>query len=400
MVKCHSVRLWHLPGTDMSNGVEVRGGAVRVYFRYDGRLCRERYPGPATESNLKHAEAMVKVIQHEIQTGTFNYGRHFPKSRQLIENTFGHYLDLWLQLKAQRVAPSTMHGYRGRAENHIRPRWGTVQIDHVDHIELELWLQALPLQNKTLREVLSIMRQVFRLHRRRVPTAPDPTEDIRLELLDQDDPDPFTRSEIDAILAQDTDRPADLRMIKYMMWDGPRFSEAIALGWDDVDLKAGTITYRRSYVRDHYRVTKTKRSKRTHQLLAPARQALEEQYAITGHLPPREIDVLERDNRTLRQQEVRFVWLKQSSKPLANDDYLRRFFKTHLELAGVRYRGPGQCRHTFASQMLTSGIVPIPWLVEHMGHTTTEMLYKRYAKWIREDAPDIPSLVNRALRLE
>ena len=384
----------------MSEGVEVRGGAVRVYFRYDGRLCREPYPGPATDDNISHARSLVKVIRHEIKTGTFIYGRHFPHSRQLAENTFGHYLDLWLQLKAQKVAPSTMHGYRGRAENHIRPRWGSTQVDQVDHIDLDVWLQSLPLQNKTLREVLSIMRQVFRLYRRRTPGALDPTEGIELHLPDQDDPDPFTRTEIDAILSQDTDRPADLRMIEYMMWDGPRFSEAIALSWDDVDLEAGTITYRRSFVRNRYRVTKTRRSKRTHQLLAPALRALKAQHQATGHLPPREIEVLERDNRTLRPQKVRFVWLKSSGQPLANDDYLRRFFKAHLEQAGVRYRGPGQCRHTFASQMLSSGIVPVPWLVDHLGHTTTEMLYRRYAKWIREDAPDITSMVNRALRLE
>ncbi|KAF0810406.1 phage integrase [Alcanivorax sp. S71-1-4] len=382
-------------------GVEVRGGAVRVHFRYNGRLCRETIPGPANKRAVEHAHAIAQMIRHEIRNGTFNYAKYFPESSSLEGNSFGRYLDTWLDLKQQKIAPGTMHGYRSRAEVHIRPRWGKIQADMIDPIDLEIWLNSLPLKNKTLREVLSIIRQVIALFRRRNPDARDPTTGITIALPDPEDPDPFTRAEIQAILSQDTDRPSERAMIEYMIWDGPRVSEAIALAWEDIDLTTGEITYRRSRVMNQYRVTKTRRSKRTHKLLAPALRALREQYEITGRLRPTPIEVLDRDNRTLRKQKVRFVWMNtRAGTPMVSDDYLRdSFFKPHLKAAGVPYRGPGQCRHTFASQMLSSGIVPIPWLVEHMGHVNTEMIYRRYAKWIREDAPDVAGMINAKLSL-
>ena len=40
-----------------------------------------------------------------------------------------------------------------------------------------------------------------------------------------------------------------------------------------------------------------------------------------------------------------------------------------------------QTRHTFATLMLSSGENP-NWVAQMMGHTSTEMLFKRYAKLI------------------
>ena len=62
----------------MAAGVEVRGNHVRVYFRYQGELCRETIPGDASPANLVNAERLVGVINYEIEAGTFSYARHFP----------------------------------------------------------------------------------------------------------------------------------------------------------------------------------------------------------------------------------------------------------------------------------------------------------------------------------
>ena len=39
-----------------------------------------------------------------------------------------------------------------------------------------------------------------------------------------------------------------------------------------------------------------------------------------------------------------------------------------------RYRGPGQCRHTYASLLLTTGVASIDWIAEQMGHTNGNMI--------------------------
>ncbi|MFJ9993163.1 site-specific integrase [Pseudomonas putida] len=186
-----------------------------------------------------------------------------------------------------------------------------------------------------------------------------------------------------------------------MIWSGPRVSEAMALAWEDVDLSAGTVEIRRARVAGQYKVIKTRPSTRKVKLLAPTLRALQVQAQFTRDLPAELIEVIDRDNRTVREQRVRFVFHNTAtSEPYHSSDVLRHgWWITHLEKAGVRQLGPNTCRHTFASQMLSSGIATPEWIADQMGHTSTAMIFKHYAKWISEDGPDVVGLLNQALRL-
>lgn len=388
----------------MADGVEVRGKGVRVYFRYEGELCREPFPGEATPENIAQAERLVGMINYEIKAGTFSYARHFPDSPKVKTNTLGHYIDLWLDIKHNKMSASGFRGYSSRVETHIRPRWGDCQADAIDHLDVQDWVQntLMPkLHNKTVREVVSNLRQIFRLYRTRNRTAHDPIDGIEITLPDAEDPDPFTREEIDTILNTPTHRQAELNLIEFMVWSGPRVSEAMALAWEDVDLEAGTVIFRRARVRSQYKVTKTRRSTRKVQLLAPALRALERQAKLTKNLKAVPIDVIDRDNRTRKAQQVRFVFHNSASgEAFSTSDTLRNgWWNSHLKKAGIRQRGPNQCRHTFASQMLSSGIATPEWIADQMGHTSTAMVFKHYAKWISKDGPDIVGLLNQALKL-
>ncbi|MBD9483870.1 site-specific integrase [Pseudomonas sp. PDM14] len=388
----------------MAEGVEVRGNRVRVYFRFEGELCREAIAGDATPANIANAERLAGIINYEIKNGTFSYARHFPDSPRIKTNTLGHYIDLWLDIKRNHLAASGFRGYLSRVENHIRPRWGNHQADQIDHLDLQSWVQLelMPkLHNKTVREIVSNMRQIFRLYRTRNKTAHDPTDGIVITLPDSDDPDPFTRAEIAQILSTESDRTQELNMVEFMMWTGPRISEAMALAWEDVDLEAGTVIFRRARVRSQYKVTKTRRSTRKVTLLAPSLRALKAQVKHTKNLPPVEIEITDRDNRTKKVQKVRFVFHNTASgEAYSTSDTLRNgWWKAHLKKAGIRPRGPNQCRHTFASQMLTSGIATPEWIADQMGHTSTAMIFKHYATWISKDGPDFVGLLNQALKL-
>lgn len=361
-------------------------------------------PGGNTPANVAQAKRMVEIIEYEIQAGTFDYARHFPNSVKLVESTFGHYLDLWLKIKANSVAASSYRGYANKAEVHVRPRWGKVQIHNIDHLDLQEWIQVTlskTLKNKTIRDIISNVRQVFRLYRTRMKVAHDPTEGLMVRLPDPEAPDPFTRAEIKQILDTHTNRTQELLMVQFMIWAGPRVSETIALAWEDVDLEQGTVTFRRSKVRGAYRVTKTRRSTRKVRLLAPAWDALRKIDALNRKQKAETVDIVERDNKTVRQHKLHFVFLNtKSGLPHVSDFVVRdRFFKAHLLAAGVRYRGPGQCRHTYASQLLTTGIASIDWIAEQMGHTNGNMIRQHYGTWINEDGPDVVGMLQLALSL-
>ncbi|AAY91131.1 putative integrase [Pseudomonas protegens Pf-5] len=154
-----------------------------------------------------------------------------------------------------------------------------------------------------------------------------------------------------------------------------------------MDLAQGTVTFRRSKVRGAYRVTKTRRSTRKVRLLAPAWDALQKIDALNRKRKAETVDIVERDNKTVRQHKLHFVFLNtKSGLPHVSDFVVRdRFFKPHLLAAGVYYHGPGQCRNTYASQLLTTGVASIDWIAEQMGHTNANMIRQHYGTWINED---------------
>lgn len=388
----------------MADGYEIHGNSVRVYFYWEGKLCKERV-GSNTPANVDHASKLAEIIRYELANGSFDYARHFPDSPNVLNSQFGYFLDIYLSIKKNRLAMSSYRGEEQKSNAHIRPRWGSVQIEKIDHIELQQWVQnelSLSLGNKTIKEIVSIMRQVFNLYSTRQKRAYNPTTGIKIALPDKPDPDPFTLLEIKNILDTPTKRIQELNLMQFMLWDGPRVSEALALAWEDVvSVEKGVIRYQRAKVLGSYKVTKTRRSTRTHTLVKPARDALQAQYRLTAHLKPIEIEVTDRDNRTKRVQKIRPVFLNSESlKPHDGDQNIReRFWDTHLKKAGVRYRPPSQARHTFISQMLSTGVVPLHWIASHVGHTTIEQIQRTYGKWIKSDGADIHTVIERYFEL-
>jgi len=387
----------------MPNGVEVRGKRMRVYFNYQGQKCREMLTLEPTNENIAYAERMAAQINHEIRNNTFNYASYFPKSKRLQDNTVGHYVDLLLEIKKNQVADSSHKFYTGIATRYIKPKFKNRQIDSIDYIELEEWRgkELDHLKSKTIKDIISFLRMVYALHRKRHPLTNDPTEGLVVKLPDDEEPDPFTRDEIQKIVETcPGSKTQELQMIKFNIWTGPRVSESIALAWEDViDLDKGLIYFKRARVGTIFKATKTKRSKRIIQLLQPARDVLQEQWRVTGDLPAIKVNVVARDNRTIKEEELRFVFLNTyTGQHHSTGDFVRKkFFKPHLERAEVRYRGMNQCRHTFISQMLTANM-PLQWISKQVG-TSEEMIRRRYGKWIDEDATSMVSIAESRLNL-
>lgn len=124
--------------------------------------------------------------------------------------------------------------------------------------------------------------------------------------------------------------------------------------------------------------------------------------AINQHKRVETVEIVERDNKTVRKHKLHFVFLNtKSGLPHVSDFVVRdRFFKAYLLAAGVRYRGPGQCRHTYASQLLTTGVASVDWIAEQMGHTSANMIRQHYGTWINEDGPDVVGMLQHALGMQ
>ncbi len=98
-------------------GIEIHGGNLRVVFMWRRIRCRESLGLPITKANIKHAALLRAAILHEIKTGHFEYGRHFPNSKHAAhysnakDERLGALLVRYKPLKAVDLTPETEEKY-------------------------------------------------------------------------------------------------------------------------------------------------------------------------------------------------------------------------------------------------------------------------------------------------
>lgn len=381
----------------MSAGIEVRGNSMRIWIRHQSGQppIKETLKWPVTLENIQKAEKLANIIKLEVEMGTFELSRHFPESKHIKLNQIAYYAEAWKDLIGKEVSPSTHYAYCNVVDYHIIPYWGKTNPKDVDVNSIKKWIQKLKetLNSRTIREVVNRLSQIHSMWRNENRIAYNPFESIVIQQSDCPEPDPFTKSEIAKILGTETTKEM-VNIFPCLLWTGLSIAEQIPLAWEDIDLDKGTVLISRSYVRGVFRVTKNRRRKRKIKLLKPAWDALKKQYKITGQKRPRLVQILQRDNHTYKEERLRFVWINPETSKNYEYTALRHRWDKHLKKANVRGRGINQGRHTFASQLLSSGQVPPEWIADQLGHTDTTMIYRHYGKLISEDMPDYLSRIN------
>lgn len=383
----------------MSAGLEIRGNSIRIWIRYNGTLIRETLEQKATQTNIAQAEKLIELIKLELEMGTFELHRHFPNSKHIRTNRIDYYAEKYLKTIKKSVAPATYKSYYTHVHNHILPKWAELHPKNLTTTMINDWIGQLQetLHNKTVREIISRFSRIHTIWRDDQKQAYNPFQSISIKKPDHVEPDPFNKMEIKSILNTETHLDIE-NLLPCALWTGLAISEQMALAWQDIDLEKGIITIQRTYVNGHYRVTKNARRKRKIILLEPALQALKRQKQITGNSYLTKVKVLQRDNKTYADEHLNFVWINLETKQVFNYQQINHRWKKHLKKCGVRYRAINQGRHTYASQLLSCGTVPVEWIAEQMGHTDTSMIYRHYGKLIQEDTPDYISKINQYIK--
>nr|WP_305079992.1 tyrosine-type recombinase/integrase [Psychrobacter sp. JCM 18901] len=92
--------------------------------------------------------------------------------------------------------------------------------------------------------------------------------------------------------------------------------------------------------------------------------------------------LLEQKARTYGKSE--FVFCNSQGNPMEYRNVNRRVWKPTLALLGLKHRRAYQTRHTAATLWLAAGENP-EWIARQMGHSSTEMLFRVYSRYV----PDI-----------
>jgi len=396
----------------LPTGVEMNGKQLRIWFILNGQRCREPLDGIAkvNKTSIAYADNKRRTIITEIKEGRFDYAAHFPNSPRAAmfsgtggpanKRTVQEGIDRWLEVQRAQKASSTVVNYVSKAI-HVSKKFGKRRIVDVSRSDIALFQAQLLKQGlapKTVNDIFTIVRGVWADAFGDGILKSNPLDRISNVGSDNDSEfaDPFSRDEIEMIAKTDLARLPDTRMIVFNCWAGLSLSELIALAVEDVDLVAGVVHVRRALVVGEFKVPKERARLRAVELIDPALELMKEIVASAHQAPSEEIKVIQRDNITSKKQKVRFLFRSSTSGFLWNGRTVSKWFTEHLNKAGVRHRGANQCRHTFASQMLSS-YVPVEWVARQLGHADTTMVRKHYGRWIPTDTKSMAGMVSQML---
>jgi integrase len=350
-------------GSIKRSGIRAVGArAIQIDFRWKSIRYRERIGLEPNKNNLRYAERLLSTIHHEIETGTFNYLRHFPESKRAKKLAppssmlLSDLLTDSLKLKEPQVEPETFENYVEDAEYWSKKLKGRPAAE-IREEEILSILAEIGRGKKRLGNLLIPLRAAFRLAKQRGVIVASPIAGMSTRRPGKPRPPvPFLTTEVQALAKVD----GTGNYWKLWAHTGLRGQELVALKWTDISEDRIHITnaVRRGREKD----TKNLSSMRTVPLLLPAKEALAELRKWNG-------------------AATHVLMNKYTNEPFTGDQPIRRLFVKACKAAGVKFKHPRLLRHSFASWSLEAG-ESILWVASVLGHTNVSQVIRTYARHI------------------
>lgn len=393
------------------SGISIHGKSIRISFMYQGKRRLETLKNVAlTKSNIKGAYIKRMSICHDIELGKFDYAAAFPNSKVVLKDTsrlknklpVNMFLDKYSSHSRVNNRQMTHRNNEYRINNYIRPKFGHRCITTIKVSEIKEWIntELSHLANKTISEVLTPLRSAFKYALDDELIRKNPLDLINNPKREnKDSADPFSREEIKKISSFETNYNNEKVALLFAIWTGLRPSELLALSICDIDLDNKKLYVRRSVVRGIFASTKTSSSYRCIDLIDEAYEIIRQLVQTQKEFKSSKVAILQPNNRLSDVHELQFIFTSSKSNKIwsGSESFNKEFVKPHCESAGVRYRGIGQARHTYGSQLITAGI-NLNWIAKQMGHTSIKMLEKHYGRWMESEVPNMASQVSNKLK--
>lgn len=350
--------------------IKVKVGAdknwLRLRWKENGRY-KILYPGCSDSTEgWRTAQRFALQMEEDWEKGNFDFSldKYRVKSLETLNNrTLGDIYQEWMAQTKKHLSKRTNKGYRSRYNTILPSGILSITPEKITINEVYSLIQFLQ-QNSNSPAVIRIkirtLSAVWDWGRKvkKIGVADNPFKEIKLES-SETQIDPFSREEVRKIL--EVSPPDKKLFIKFLFLTGSRIGEAIGLQWGDLSPNCQTVTISRQFTDGEFKPLKKGGKPRT--FLLPPNFA-EELSAI-----PRDSD---------------FVF----GNPCSTAYFREHWIKT-LKDAGVRYRKPYNCRHTFVCHRLQDGWKPTQ-IVQVTGHSL-KVMFESYAAFIAEELhlPDI-----------
>lgn len=406
-------------------GVENHGGTLRIWFVFKGKRVRESLGVPDTAKNRKIAGELRTSVCFAIRTGTFDYAAQFPDSTNLKlfgvgkkEITVKELEVKWLDLKRMEICANALNRYESIIRNFIPMLGENRLVTSVTKEELLYIRKDLltgyqnsangkkPAKGRsvvTVNYYMTTIAGMFQFAADHGYLETNPFDGIKPLKKARAEPDPLTRDEfirlIDACRHQQTKNLWSLAV-----YTGMRHGELVSLAWEDIDLKAGTITVRRNYTKlGEFTLPKTAASTdRVVHLIQPAINILKNQAEMTIMGKQHHIEVQLREYNRSVNHECTFVFNPQIVRRCEQVGFIYKVdsvgdsWDAAMKRAGIRRRKAYQSRHTYACWSLSAGANP-SFIANQMGHASAQMVFNVYGAWMADSSAEQIKMLNQKL---
>ena len=378
-------------------------GKLFFDFRYRNKRCREQTALDDTPANRRKLEGILKKIEAEITLGSFEYARYFPGSsnaRKFSEADapkamamryttplFSDFADTWfaeMQVQWRRSHSDTV---ATTLRGHLKPEFGDKEVGSITKAEILSFRSQLakvrngkgkPLSAERINHIMTPLRMILNEAADRHEFT-SPYQGIKSLKVPRTDVEPFTVEEVRLILQTVREDYRNYYTVRF--FTGMRTGEIDGLQWQFIDFERRQILVRQSLVKDELVYTKNDGSFRSIDMSGPVYEALLAQKKATG--------------------QFEYVFCSRNGSPLTHRNVTQRVWYPLLRHLGLRQRRPYQTRHTAATLWLAAGEAP-EWIARQMGHTTTEMLFRVYSRYVpnltRRDGSAMERLLIQTLK--
>ena len=368
--------------------IRSRRSKLFVDFRYMNMRCRETTNLTDTPANRKKLAKIIEKMEAEITLGIFDYAAYFPKSERAQEMTaladraeacisrnptFRQFSEIFYEERKIEWRPSYRQKTQIILNKYLLPEFGGKAVHAIKKPDLLTFRSSLAKvrYGKDGQSSLSVARinQIMILLRMILEEASDrhefemPYKNIKNLKQARPDVNPFTLAEVWLFLKHVRADYKPYYTIRF--FTGMRTSEIDGLKWECINFDRREISIREALVNGEMGPTKTLGSQRDIAISQLVYDGLQEQKA-----------------RTYGKSE--FVFCNSKGNPMEYRNVNRRVWKPTLALLGLKHRRAYQTRHTAATLWLAAGENP-EWIARQMGHSSTEMLFRVYSRYV----PDI-----------
>lgn len=376
--------------------VKKESGKLFFDFAYLKMRCKEYTALPDTPANRKKLEKVMQRIEAEIALGQFEYGKYFPNSKMLVKLNqqaapgrltktqtplFKDFAETWFSDYLPTWRAATAKGYRAYLDNRLIPHFGEKEVGSITKADILGYRSDTTkhengrLKAKTINKFVKCLNMILSEAADRYDFTP-PHLNIKPLKEEKVHIEPFSLHEVNRIVSHIREDWRDYVLVRF--FTGMRTGEVDGLKWQYVDFERRQILVRETFSGGVWEYTKNDGSQRAIDMSNLVYQCL---WARKQQMKPRREDL---------------VFALKSGNPVHTPNFLRRVWTPLLRSLGIAYRKPYQTRHTAATLWLAAGENP-NWIAQQMGHSSTQMLFTVYARYVPNLTHKDGSAMNRLL---